>query len=198
MFEVGDFVVIRIYRDLSWNTKPDTIPGRFFGNFLDMCVVRVGTLNDHRYQEVPRYWVARDLEARKDFASLPEKHQRLDKANLILELIARHGRHFFAHDGLVSQFTLRPDGKLFFVDSYTQKAIYTASSMGKWRGFTEGGNNLDLVKNLADYIRTGAPIHNHFGPWPDWVCGGDLWGYGESMIALRSNLASLIPEVVKQ
>ena len=24
---------------------------------------------------------------------------------------------------------------------------------------------------------TGKPTRNHFGPWPEWYGGGDLWGY---------------------
>jgi hypothetical protein len=24
-----------------------------------------------------------------------------------------------------------------------------------------------------------------FGPWPEWICGGDLWGYGAEMDVVR-------------
>jgi len=33
-----------------------------------------------------------------------------------------------------------------------------------------------------------------FGPWPDYICGGDLWGYGpEAMEELRSAVHAIFP-----
>lgn len=44
-----------------------------------------------------------------------------------------------------------------------------------------------FVEYLADYIRTGKPITNQYvlGPWDEWMCNGDLWGYGDDMEKVR-------------
>jgi hypothetical protein len=43
------------------------------------------------------------------------------------------------------------------------------------------------VEALRDFVRTGKklPMAKYFGPWPGWLCGGDLWGYGEDMPLVR-------------
>ena len=56
-----------------------------------------------------------------------------------------------------------------------------------WRGFSEGGTLRQLVERLSEFIMWDRPIPAHIlGPWPDWVCGGDPWGYGDDMDAVRA------------
>lgn len=124
--------------------------------------------------------------------NMSTKSERLVVANEILMVISKHGRQFFKHGEDVSHFVLAPSGKLWYIDSYTKKRVYVAYR-GKWRHFTEGGTLKCLVENLRDFITYGDPIRNQFGPWPEWICDGDLWGYGESMEAVRTEIHKLLP-----
>lgn len=114
------------------------------------------------------------------------KELRMDRANHMLVVIARYGRHFFLHDGKVAYFFLKR-GAVYFWDEWAQgerknKPVYTAYR-GSWRFFSGGGTLRNLVEDLSAYIQ-GKPFRRahplkHLGPWPEWVCEGDLWGYGK-------------------
>lgn len=117
------------------------------------------------------------------------KKSRIAAANKVIEACATHGHKFFHHDGRISHFRLTWQGRLVFVDGYTQREV-SLHPKSAWKGFTEGGTLRALVADLANYIRTGKPIRNHFGPWPDWYCDGDLWAYGlEEMEQVRLKVA---------
>lgn len=129
------------------------------------------------------------------------KQARVAIANRAIEIIAGYGRKFFSLHGdgrvegpeRISRFELRDNGRLWFIDKYTQKAIYVAYRRGRWSGFSEGGTLRDLVCAMADWItgkRKDFPV-NAFGPWPDYVCDGDLWGYGADMVAVREQIREL-------
>jgi hypothetical protein len=126
------------------------------------------------------------------------KYDRLIEANLVIGAIAAHGRRFFysgpgsdhrchIHPARVAMFEIDRQGRLRFRDDYTDVPVLV-TSRGEWKGFSHGGTLKRLVRDLADYIRTGKPISpGHCGPWPSWQCGGDLWGYGqENMELVRS------------
>ncbi len=114
------------------------------------------------------------------------KEQRLQQANELLVLIASKGREFFRHEGRVAHFELR-NGRVWYVDAYTQRAIYTHSTYSRWRGFTGGGTLLAVIRGLSKWIHTGQAVEdNHYGPWPDWYCGGDVWEYGSDMEIIRA------------
>jgi hypothetical protein len=130
------------------------------------------------------------------------KQERLSIANRAIAVISAHGRKFFSLSAegrtvthnRISRFELRAHGQLWFVDKYTQKSIYTSYRRGRWRGFSEGGTLRALVCEMADYIsgkRKDFPV-TCFGPWPEWVCGGDLWGYGEDMKVVRDEIHALV------
>lgn len=133
-----------------------------------------------------------------------DREQKLKKitiANGAIKIIAAHGRKFFSLHAegktdvpeRISRFELR-DGRLFFVDKYSQKSIYVAYRRGRWSGFSEGGTLRALICAMADWIsgkRDDFPI-NHLGPWPQCVCDGDLWGYGESMSRVRNQIRDLV------
>ena len=130
------------------------------------------------------------------------KQERVCEANKVIAACAAHGRRFFytgpgaengrgypeaGPEGRVARFELGERGHIYFRDNYTWKRIYVAWERGRWKGWSHGGTLRDLVRALRDYIRTGKPISaKWFGPWPDWVCEGDLWGYGpDAMAAVR-------------
>lgn len=118
------------------------------------------------------------------------KEQRVETANAFLRIISEHGRRFFKHEGRVSRFEIGRGGHVFLVDKYTQRRVYT--HYYRWRGFTDGGTLQSLCKALAEFIagRADLPL-SHLGPWPDWVCGGDLWGYGDDMAEVRRRCREL-------
>lgn len=123
------------------------------------------------------------------------KAERAEQANRFLAAIAGCGRKFFAHNGRVSRFEVDGRGRIWFVDAYREAKIYTACKWSRWRGFSEGGTLRALVLQLCDFIRSGTPATIHLGPWPDWICGGDLWGYGSDMEQVRqaAQAAGVVP-----
>lgn len=122
------------------------------------------------------------------------KADRVTEANRVIESISRHGRRFFycAAQVRTAHFILGARGQILFVDDWTGKPVYVAYR-GNWRQFSHGGTMRGLVEALAEYIRSGAQIPAGFlGPWPKWICGGDLWGYGGSaMAALRAETVGM-------
>lgn len=121
------------------------------------------------------------------------KHERLRKANRLLGAIATCGRHFFSNPSSYSISQLELDGRnlLWFRDAYTNKRIYTAYK-GRWRHFSQGGTMRDLVLALCRFVRTGQKLHPRtFGPWPQEICDGDLWGYGKDMEVVRRSAREL-------
>ncbi len=118
--------------------------------------------------------------------------QRLTHANDLIAAVSRHGRRFFydADRGRVARFEIDLAGRLWFRDDYTNRRVYVAYR-GNWRKFSHGGTLRRLVESLAAYIRKGTPVPSgHFGPWAQWLCEGDLWGYGKpAMAALRAEIA---------
>ena len=118
----------------------------------------------------------------------PEIIFRAMKVNLFLNAVARCGRKFYAHDGSVSQFAVNMDGALVFRDAEARRDIST-HHLSKWKNFTGGGTLLALAKSLAVYIRTGKLPRLNLGPWPKWICDGDIWGYGPDMDQVRAAAA---------
>lgn len=124
---------------------------------------------------------------------MDKKAERMKKANELLETIAAHGRKFFNYPERhgVSRFDVDGRGRVWFVDGWTGKRIYLHYKY--WgKGFSEGGTLKSLVGALMQFIRDGELVsRSHFGPWPEWVCNGDLWGYGDDMQAVRERAEHL-------
>jgi len=115
---------------------------------------------------------------------LTERRHRAVKANDLINTIASCGRMFFRYKDVAS-FHVCKHGRVWFRDAYSKQLIYTHYA-GRWRRFSEGGTMKNLVKSLATYIMYGTYINPHiFGPWPDWYCNGDLWGYGNDIEKVR-------------
>ena len=113
------------------------------------------------------------------------KAERVECANRFIAEIASCGRRFFSYKGCVSRFKVDGRGRVWFINAYNGARIYT-HHLGRWRGFTEGGTLRDLVIHLRDFIRTGTPPKLRLGPFPQWLCDGDLWGYGDDMERVRT------------
>ncbi|MBY0416701.1 MAG: hypothetical protein K2W88_01395 [Pararheinheimera sp.] len=120
----------------------------------------------------------------------PVTNERIDHANELIRLIASYGRKFFEHKGFVSTLELGKNGRVLFVDYYTQRRIDTHRK-GHWNGFTSGGTLKGLVEQMRDYVKTGRPIPLYFiGCYRD--NGSNIWGYEEAEIQkLRAAVAGL-------
>lgn len=117
--------------------------------------------------------------------SLYDKEDCLARANHLLVVIASYGRRFFHHKGRVSRLECDARGRIWFIDCFSEKRIYTHYPH-TWRGFSGGGTMKELIVALRDFVVHGRKLpRSSFGPWPEWVCGGDLWGYGDSMSHVR-------------
>lgn len=129
----------------------------------------------------------------EDILKREQKQQRVHEANQFLQAIASCGRRFFWSKKFdrVSRFELAENGRLYFYDKYTGVHLpLSHMKSDRWQiKFSEGGTLKALVKYLAHYIRTGKPITNQYvlGPWEEWMCRGDLWGYAEDMEKVRQS-----------
>lgn len=120
-----------------------------------------------------------------------EREARCERANELIVYIAARGRKFMHHKGFVSRFELS-GWRVYYIDRHTRARIYAVAPRSRWRGFSGGGTIKSLVEDLARYVRTGKQIDQHFGPWPDWLCGGDPWGYGrQAMAEIRAEAVRL-------
>ncbi|BBK30271.1 hypothetical protein STHU_09050 [Allostella humosa] len=118
--------------------------------------------------------------------------ERAAHANAVIEEIAKVGRRFFWSEEhqRVSRFDFDTGGRLILVDRETGRNVHVTQREG-WHNFSEGGTLRAVVEALAGYIREGVQINpRYFGPWPAYICDGDLWGYGEAMAPLRAALAA--------
>lgn len=122
--------------------------------------------------------------------ALAAKRERAERANALLRTIAGCGRRFFANGDRVSAFEVDDRGRVWLRDKRTGALIYTHYAY-RWRHFTEGGTLKSLCERLRDFIRTGEPQRLNLGPWPQWICDGDLWGYGDDMRQVRQAAADL-------
>lgn len=135
------------------------------------------------------------------------RRDRLEMANRIIEAIASCGRRFLSMNSdrlnpepgaRVSRFEL-VNGRLWYVDKWRESRIfvhYECRSRHGWGWrFSEGGTLLCLLQHLRDFITKGVPINpGHFGPFQQWSCGGDPWGYGADMAVLRAKVDAILQE----
>ena len=127
-----------------------------------------------------------------------DRRERLARANAFLRAIASCGRRFFFtprsphQEERVAHLEVDERGRVWFVDDYSGKRIYT-HYRGAWRGFTHGGTLKGLILYLREYLVRGLLLpRGSLGPWPDWVGGnGDLWGYGLDMKKVRQSARDL-------
>ena len=124
------------------------------------------------------------------------KQDRLAKANELIETIAGCGRHFFLGKDRTACLELDRRGRVWFVDDYTKRRIYTHYA-GRWRGFSHGGTLKDFIGSLRDYVVKGRQISIFYfvdsqpGLYPHH------WGYGKDVSILQNKAIELgiAPEV---
>lgn len=110
---------------------------------------------------------------------------RARRASALLEVIAACGRRFFHRDGRVARFEVDDRGRVWLrLEWPRDRMFFLHRPEGRrWNQWPHGGTLKRLVIALRDYITSGEPIGGHFGPWPSFVSGGDLWGYGDEAMA---------------
>lgn len=120
------------------------------------------------------------------------KGDRLVLVNEAVKVIGSHGRRFF-YSKIYDRYALMEidaRGRLWWIDEYTDQRIYTHYN-GRWCQFSNGGTLHGLVIHFKNFVQTGEPMPRVFGPWPQWYCDGDLWGYGDDMQKVRDGLAAI-------
>lgn len=131
------------------------------------------------------------------------KAERLEHANQLIQVIAKHGRRFFFSDstGKTAQLLVDRRGRVWFLDEYSGKLIFTHETTwtNKWRGFTHGGTLRGIVKMMRDYIIKGTPIHPYYiGMERRNVYDGNIWGYSDEAIKAVREEAALLPIIAKE
>lgn len=120
-----------------------------------------------------------------------ERAKRVAIVNDFIRVMADNGRRFFYHEssGRYAELQMDERGRIWFIDEHSGDRIYTHYRY-RWRGFSGGGTMRELVCGFRDFVMTGKKLASRaFGPWPDWYCGGDLWGYGKDATEIVRNKA---------
>lgn len=120
------------------------------------------------------------------------REKRLEQINQMIKEIADCGRHFFLGKNGYAKMEVDQRGRVWFIDDYTAKRIYTHHK-GRWSGFfSHGGTLKALVECFRDYISKGKKIPCRiFGPFHSTLCNGDLWGYGDDMQHIREKAVAI-------
>lgn len=122
----------------------------------------------------------------------PARLDRLHRVNALVQVIACVGRRFFRYGTSTSRMEMDERGRLWWVDKFTDQKLYLHCRLPLRRKFSDGGTLRSLVIALKRYVMTGQTLHPlAFGPWPTWVCNGDLWGYGDDMQTVRTAALAL-------
>lgn len=130
-------------------------------------------------------------------SKLALKRRRCEHVNQAITIIATHGRRFFfsAATGQYASIEVDAHGKVWWVDDYSGKRIYThPTGFGsRWRGFTHGGTLRDLVEAFREYIVTGRQLSPlYLGPERHRISDGNIWGYApEAMSVVREQAGAL-------
>ncbi|MBF4990657.1 hypothetical protein [Methylophilus sp. QUAN] len=136
---------------------------------------------------------------------MSRKLERLEHANKLIQIIGSHGRCFFYSQSKqrFARLELR-NGRVYFIDDYTEKAIYTHNTgfgCGRWSGFSHGGTLKGLVEWLRDYVTKGQLLPRaviglpnlNFKTWKD-----NIWGYSEEAIITVRNEAFELPMFLEE
>ena len=113
------------------------------------------------------------------------KQERLEVVNQLIKFISQRGRRFFytkdtlEHEGVESVAYMKlKNGRIYFVDNYTQKESAVINNYRRWNGFSHGGTLRALVLDFADFIRTGENSNGNHG-YAGLHC--DHWGHSSDI-----------------
>lgn len=122
------------------------------------------------------------------------KAERLQHANDLIELISNYGRRFFfdQSSGRIAKLEIDPRGRIWFVDDYNGKAIYTHNK-NSWRGFSHGGTLRSLIEALRDYISRDVKLHREYIAPERMNPGSNIWGYSNETAKILREAAFQMP-----
>lgn len=125
------------------------------------------------------------------------KAERLSHANQLIAIMAAHGRRLFFNEKTkrTAYLQLTVSGRIYFVDDYTGKAIYTHKTgfTSKWRGFSHGGTLRTLVEMMRDYVAKGVQIPSAYIGLERQFSDGNIWGYESDAMQKVRQEAALLP-----
>lgn len=107
------------------------------------------------------------------------QQKRLESANEFIKTIGSHGHHFFNYKGEFSSLEIDSRGRVWFIDSYSKKRVYTHYSH-RWRGFTNGHTLKTLICRLRDFIKQGTRFN---------IPAFEHWAYDETGMSAVKNKA---------
>lgn len=121
---------------------------------------------------------------------LSSKSERLAIANEFLVVIAGCGREFFKHEDFIANFELSNHGRVFFIDYYSRKRIYTHKD-GRWKGFSSGGTLKCLIVSLRRFIISGTQMNASY--FQENMGNGfrNPWAYGEDIAIVKKSAIQL-------
>jgi len=120
------------------------------------------------------------------------KEERLKNANEFIKVIASCGRNFFyTNKGHTARLEVSATGRVFFIDQYSLKRIYTHQKYGGWDGFTSGGTMESLVRAMRDFITKGKQMRANYFNENKGEVFGNPWGYGKDILIVREAAVKL-------
>ena len=124
-----------------------------------------------------------------------ERQERVENVNALIKFIGDRGRFFFRKTFPFEEHTycrfLLKENRLWLQPEIGGN-IYTGYKY--WdKKLPHGGTLKQILRAFKDYIMTKKKVPNNiFGPFPDWLCGGDPWGYGiETMEEIKNEAIKL-------
>ncbi|MDE1465652.1 hypothetical protein [Spartinivicinus poritis] len=122
------------------------------------------------------------------------KQQRLEAVNELIKVIASSGRCFFSENAdksnkvenpFISTMEIDERGKIWYIDHYTRKRIYTHNDHD-WNYFTHGGTLKRLVAFFRNHISKGAQIRaDYFDPNGSFWGEQHPWAYGDDILIVK-------------
>ena len=112
------------------------------------------------------------------------KQERLEIVNKLIKFISERGRRFFWTNSTINgefentAFMKLKNGRIYFVDNYTQDEVPVLDNGYDWKGFSHGGTLRALVLDFAQFIRTGKDTDGNNG-YGGLYCSH--WGHSEDI-----------------
>lgn len=113
------------------------------------------------------------------------KEDRVESVNKLIKFISEHGRRFFYTKDTINSknvdsvaFMKLKNGRIYFVDNYTQKEIAVINNYRDWNGFSHGGTLRALILDFSEFIRTGKYSNGNNG-YGGLYC--DHWGHSDEI-----------------
>lgn len=116
---------------------------------------------------------------------VPPTNAKVNAVNEWLKIIGNCGRKFFNHKDTLATMEQDARGRVWFVDEYSRRRIYThTQSYKRWHGFNNGGTLRRLIEDLRDVIKKDIKLNPaYFSHNKELYCGGHPWGYSEEDMA---------------